>query len=85
MICFFEGHNLTGDMAQFYPVQTPNIGPVWNDRASSVWNRSGGELCVWTDIGHEGISFPVQPGATQELMYLYDKAVSGFSIDQCGG
>ncbi|WP_431987071.1 peptidase inhibitor family I36 protein [Streptomyces griseoflavus] len=85
MICLFDGHNLTGDVGQFYPVNTPNIGWVWNDRASSVWNRSGEELCIWTDVGYNGISFPIQPGATQELLYLYDNAVSGFSINQCGG
>lgn len=85
MICFFDGHNLTGDMAQFFPVQTPNIGWAWNDRASSVWNRSGDELCIWTDVDYNGISYPIPAGATQELLFLYDNAVSGFSINQCGG
>ncbi|WP_030859347.1 peptidase inhibitor family I36 protein [Streptomyces sp. NRRL S-37] len=85
MICFYDGHDLTGNVVQFFPVQTPNIGWAWNDRASSVWNRSGDELCIWTDVDYNGISFPIAPGATQELLFLYDKAVSGFSINQCGG
>ncbi|MER7487614.1 peptidase inhibitor family I36 protein [Streptomyces sp. NPDC126497] len=85
MVCFFDGHNLTGDIVQLYPVNTPYIGSVWNDRASSVWNRSGDELCIWTDAGYNGIFFPIAPGATQELMFLYDNAVSSFSINQCGG
>ncbi|MFF5160715.1 peptidase inhibitor family I36 protein [Streptomyces sp. NPDC000348] len=85
MICFYDGHNLTGDNLQLFPVQTPNIGWVWNDRASSVWNRSGDELCIWTDADYNGRSYPIPAGATQELLFLYDNAVSGFSINQCGG
>ncbi|MFI8187418.1 peptidase inhibitor family I36 protein [Streptomyces sp. NPDC085946] len=85
MICFFDGHNLTGDVMQLFPVDTPNIGWAWNDRAGSVWNRSGDELCIWTDADYNGRSYLIPAGATQELLFLYDNAVSSFSINQCGG
>ena len=67
------------------PIQRTYVGHGWNDRASSVWNRSGNDLCIWTDADYQGISFLIPPGRRQELLFLYDNAVSSFSIDQCGG
>ncbi|MFF4712974.1 peptidase inhibitor family I36 protein [Streptomyces eurythermus] len=84
-VCLFDGHNLTGDVLQLDPVTTSFIGWEWNDRAGSVWNRSGDYVCVWLDAGHYGYPFDIPPGATQELLYLYDNAVSSISINGCGG
>ncbi|NEY32213.1 hypothetical protein GTU99_08425 [Streptomyces sp. PRKS01-65] len=84
-VCLFDGHNLTGDVLQLDPVTTTFIGWEWNDRASSVWNRSGDYACIWLDADHYGYPFDIPPGATQELLYLYDNAVSSISINGCGG
>ncbi|WP_345134648.1 peptidase inhibitor family I36 protein [Streptomyces mexicanus] len=84
-VCLFDGRNLTGDVLQLDPVTTPFIGWEWNDRAGSVWNRSGDYACVWLDANHYGYPFDIPPGATQELLYLYDNAVSSLSINGCGG
>ncbi|MFI0965804.1 peptidase inhibitor family I36 protein [Streptomyces sp. NPDC021080] len=85
MVCFFDGHNDTGDMLQLYPVDTPNIGWTWNDRAGSVWNRSGDQVCIWTNADYDGYYFSIPAGAKQELLFLYDNAVSSFSVSGCGG
>ncbi|MGW2787418.1 peptidase inhibitor family I36 protein [Streptomyces populi] len=85
MVCLFDGHNNTGDMVQLYPVDTPNIAWAWNDRASSVWNRSGDQVCIWTDADYYGYHFSIPAGAKQELLFLYDNAVSSFSVSGCGG
>ncbi|MCL3993390.1 peptidase inhibitor family I36 protein [Streptomyces lavenduligriseus] len=84
-ICLFDGHNYTGDLLQLDPVNTPDIGWAWNDRAGSVWNRSGDEACIWTDADYNGRSYSIPAGATQELLFLYDNAVSSISVNQCGG
>lgn len=84
-VCLFDGHNYTGDVLQLDPVDIPNIGWAWNDRASSMWNRSGDEACIWTDADYNGRSYRIPAGATQELLFLYDNAVSSISINQCGG
>ncbi|MFE1290251.1 peptidase inhibitor family I36 protein [Streptomyces sp. NPDC058751] len=85
MVCLYDGHNNTGDMVQLYPVNVPNIGWTWNDRASSVWNRSDGQVCIWTHADYDGYYFSIPPGAKQELLFLYDNAVSSFSVNGCGG
>ncbi|GAB7109814.1 hypothetical protein JCM4814A_81290 [Streptomyces phaeofaciens JCM 4814] len=85
MVCLFDGHNNTGDMVQLYPVDTPNIGWAWNDRASSVWNLSDGQVCIWTDADYNGYHFSIPAGGKQELLFLYDNAVSSFSVSGCGG
>lgn len=85
MVCLFDGHNNTGDMVQLYPVDTPNIGWAWNDRVSSVWNLSDTQVCIWTDADYNGYHFSIPPGAKQELLFLYDNAVSSFSVSGCGG
>ncbi|MFF2778595.1 peptidase inhibitor family I36 protein [Streptomyces sp. NPDC058052] len=85
MICLYDGHNNTGDMVQLFPVDTPYISWAWNDRASSVWNRSGGQACVYTDADYYGYHFSIPSGARQELLFLYDNAVSSISVGGCGG
>jgi len=84
-ICFFDGHDGTGAMLPLPPVQRTHIGDGWNDRASSVWNRSGDVLCIWTDVDYSGLHYLIGAGQKQELLFSYDKAVSSFSINQCGG
>ncbi|MFI8194707.1 peptidase inhibitor family I36 protein [Streptomyces sp. NPDC085946] len=84
-ICLFDGHNNTGDVLQLDPVDIPNIGWAWNDRASSVWNRSGGQACIWLDADYYGYPFSIPAGAKQELLFLYDNAVTSISVSGCGG
>ncbi|MFE4592184.1 peptidase inhibitor family I36 protein [Streptomyces laurentii] len=85
MVCLYDGHDNTGDMVQLFPVDTPNIGWTWNDRVSSVWNRSNDQVCIWTDVDYNGYHFSIPAGAKQELLFLYDNAVSSFSVSGCGG
>jgi hypothetical protein len=84
-IYLFDGHDNTGDVLAVDPVDIPYIDWAWNDRASSVWNRSGGQVCIWTDADHHGYYFSIPAGAKQELLYLYDNAVSSLSVGGCGG
>ncbi|WP_181795560.1 peptidase inhibitor family I36 protein [Streptomyces sp. WELS2] len=67
-VCLFDGHNLTGDALQLDPVTTSFIGWERNDRAGSVWNRSGDYVCIRLGAGHYGYPFDIPPGATQELL-----------------
>ena len=75
-ICLFDGPNGTGDVLQLDPVDNLNIGPAWNDRASSVWNRSDRHVCIWTDSHFYGLDWIIEPGNKQELWALYDNAVT---------
>lgn len=84
-VCLYDGHNLTGDVLQLDPVDTPNIGAAWNDRASSMWNRSGSYACINTDANYRGYWYTVSPGATQELLFAYDNAVTSLEYGGCGG
>ncbi|CAM5229088.1 peptidase inhibitor family I36 protein [Streptomyces fumanus] len=89
-ICLFDGHNYTGDMLQLDPLTSPPVsfpfvGWDWNDRASSVWNRSRWDACIYTDADFNGRYYLIPPGATQELLFLYDNAVSSVAVAQCGG
>ncbi|MEU3553933.1 peptidase inhibitor family I36 protein [Streptomyces fragilis] len=84
-IYLFDGHNNTGDVLQLEPADILNIGWAWNDRASSVWNLSNDQVCIWTDIDHRGYYFSIPAGAKQELLFLYDNAVSSISVSGCGG
>ncbi|MFI2644382.1 peptidase inhibitor family I36 protein [Streptomyces sp. NPDC018610] len=84
-VCLFDGHDNTGDVLQLDPVDIPNIGWAWNDRASSVWNRSDQFACIWTDADYYGYWFSIPPGAKQELLFAYDNAVSALGFGGCGG
>ncbi|WP_078618186.1 MULTISPECIES: peptidase inhibitor family I36 protein [unclassified Streptomyces] len=84
-ICLYDGHNLTGSNLQLqYGVDVPNLGWTWNDRASSVWNRSYWPVCIYTDADYHGRWYSINPGQ-QELLYLYDNAVSSIQYGGCGG
>ncbi|MEV8031593.1 peptidase inhibitor family I36 protein [Streptomyces sp. NPDC086182] len=84
-IYLFDGHDNTGDVLAVVPEDIPYIDWAWNDRASSVWNLSGGQVCIWTDADYNGYYFSIPAGAKQELLYLYDNAVSSLSVSGCGG
>ena len=85
-VCFYDGHNLTGDILErTYREDVPVLGWSWNDRASSVWNRSEGFVCIYTDANYHGHYFSIRPGAKQELLFLYDNAVSSLEYGGCGG
>lgn len=84
-ICLYDGHNLTGSNLQLQSrVDTPNLGWAWNDRASSVWNRGAELVCIYTDADYSGHQYSIPPGAKQELLFLYDNAVSSLSYG-CAG
>ncbi|MDX3385461.1 peptidase inhibitor family I36 protein [Streptomyces niveiscabiei] len=84
-ICLFDGHNGTGEMAQLDPADIPALYPVWNDRVSSVWNRSYTQACIWTDANYYGYYFSIPSDAKQELLFAYDNAVSSIMVSGCGG
>jgi hypothetical protein len=87
-ICLYDGHNNTGDLLQLDPVDIPNIGWAWNDRAGSVWNRSDRHVCIWTDADYHGLNWIIEPGNKQELLFLYDNAVTSIEAHYgfgCGG
>lgn len=84
-ICLFDGHDGTGEMLQIDPADIPNIGWTWNDRVSSVLNLSSGQVCIWTDVDYHGYYFSIPAGERQELLFLYDNAVSAIQVDGCGG
>ncbi|BCL28407.1 peptidase inhibitor family I36 protein [Streptomyces aurantiacus] len=85
-ICLYDGHNLTGSNLQLqYGVDTPNLGWTWNDRAGSVWNRGRGFVCIYTDADYHGYHYTIAPGEKQELLFLYDNAVSSLEYGGCGG
>ncbi|MGW2821005.1 peptidase inhibitor family I36 protein [Streptomyces sp. NPDC001443] len=82
-VYLFDGHDNTGDVLAVDPVDIPYIDWAWNDRASSVWNLSSSQICIWTDADHHGYSYSIPAGAKQELLYLYDNAVSSLSVGGC--
>ncbi|MGW1463131.1 peptidase inhibitor family I36 protein [Streptomyces sp. NPDC001493] len=84
-ICFYDGHDNTGEMLQISPADIPYIDWAWNDRISSVWNLSGGQVCIYTDADYYGYNFSIPAGGKQELLFLYDNAVSSISVSGCGG
>jgi hypothetical protein len=85
-VCLYDGHNLTGNNLQLqFGVDTANLGWTWNDRASSVWNRGEGLVCINTDADYHGYHYTIAPGAKQELLFLYDNAVSSLEYGGCGG
>ena len=75
-ICLFDGHDGTGDVLQLDAVDNPNIGREWNDRASSVWNRSDKDVCVFIDDKFTGDNWIIEPGHTQELLFDWDNVVT---------
>ncbi|MET9372208.1 peptidase inhibitor family I36 protein [Streptomyces griseoflavus] len=84
-ICLYDGHNLTGGNVQLqYRVDIPNLGWAWNDRASSVWNRAVGPVCIYTDADYRGYHYTIMPGEKQELLFLFDNAVSSLEYGGCG-
>ena len=84
-ICFFDGHGGAGAMIPVAPIEEPVMPAGWNDRASSLWNRSDASVCVWTDAGWYGYHYNIPPGQQQELLFAYDKGVSSYEINGCGG
>jgi hypothetical protein len=85
-VCLYDGHNLTGSNLQLqYGVDTPHLGWAWNDRASSVWNRGDWPVCIYTDADYHGRWFSISSNTKQELLYLYDNAVSSIQYGGCGG
>ncbi|MFF3503182.1 peptidase inhibitor family I36 protein [Streptomyces sp. NPDC003247] len=76
-----------GRGAEVYAIGRRELGHfrAWNDRVSSVWNLSGGQVCIWTDADYYGYYFSIPAGAKQELLFLYDNAVSSISVSGCGG
>ena len=91
-ICLFDGHNLTGDVLQIEPGKNiDNLGLAWNDRASSMWNRSDDFVCINSDANQLGLWYTVLPpiperGITgkQELLYLWENALSSLEFGGCG-
>jgi len=87
-VCLFDGHSLTGSVLQLDAVDHRNIGPAWNDRAGSLWNRTDKHVCVWTDENFRGENWIIEPGKTQELMFAYDNSVTSIEVHYgfgCGG
>ncbi|WP_405466513.1 peptidase inhibitor family I36 protein [Streptomyces jietaisiensis] len=83
-VCLYDGHNLTGHNLQLkFGVDTV-LGLDWNDRASSIWNRGDGLVCINTDDYH-GYHYTIPPEGKQELLYVYDNAVSSLEYGGCGG
>ncbi|MDQ0812284.1 hypothetical protein QFZ63_003998 [Streptomyces sp. B3I7] len=53
-----------------------------------MWNLSSDQLCIYTDgdyHGYHGYHWSIPAGATQELLFSYDNAVSSYSVSGCGG
>ncbi|GAA3903120.1 hypothetical protein GCM10023084_64490 [Streptomyces lacrimifluminis] len=87
-VCLFDGHDGTGDVLQLDGVDNPNVGQAWNDRAGSLWNRTDKNVCVWTDANYRGLNWIIEPGQKQELLFLYDNAVTSIEVHYgygCGG
>lgn len=87
-VCLFDGHDGTGDILQLDGVDNRNVGQAWNDRASSVWNRTDKYMCVWTHDNLRGDYWLIRPGQKQELLFLWDNAVTSFEVhygEGCGG
>lgn len=87
-VCLFDGHDGTGDVLQLDGVDNPNVGQAWNDRAGSLWNRTDKNVCVWTDANHRGSNWIIEPGQKQELLFLWDNAVTSIEVHYgygCGG
>src|SRR4051812_6129340 len=87
-ICLFDGHDGAGDVLQLDPVYNPNVGQAWNDRASSVWNRSNLYVCVWRDASYKGDNWIIAPGQKQELLFDWDNVVTSVEVEDgfgCGG
>jgi len=84
-ICFYDGHNRTGAQLEVTPGDVQYIRSDWNDRISSVWNLSSGQVCVYTDGDYYGHHWSIPAGATQELLFSYDNAVSSYLVSGCGG
>lgn len=67
-----------------------DIGPAWNDRADSLRNRTDKNVCVWSDATYRDLNWIIEPGQKQELLYLYDNAVTSIEVHYgygygCGG
>ncbi|MFE5244256.1 MULTISPECIES: peptidase inhibitor family I36 protein [unclassified Streptomyces] len=84
-VYLFDGHDLTGDALALAPADIPYIDWAWNDRASSVWNLTSGQVCIYTDADYHGYHFSIPAGGKQELLFLYDNSVSSISVGGCGG
>jgi hypothetical protein len=87
-VCLFDGHDGTGDVLQLDGVDNPNVGQAWNDRASSLWNRTDKYVCVWTDANYGGNNWIIEPGQKQELLFFWDNAVTSIEVHYgrgCGG
>ncbi|MFE9912441.1 peptidase inhibitor family I36 protein [Streptomyces clavifer] len=87
-VCLYDGHNNTGDVLQLGAVDNRNIGPAWNDRAGSLWNRTDRYVCVWTDENFRGENWIIEPGKTQELLFSFDNSVTSIEVHYgygCGG
>ncbi|MDQ0788125.1 peptidase inhibitor family I36 protein [Streptomyces sp. B3I8] len=67
------------------PGDVQYIRSDWNDRISSVWNLSSDQVCIYTDGDYRGYHWSIPAGATQELLFSYDNAVSSYSVSGCGG
>ncbi|WP_405465550.1 peptidase inhibitor family I36 protein [Streptomyces jietaisiensis] len=80
-ICFYDGPNGTGEVLQVDPVTNRNIGRAWNDRVSSIWNRSSFHLCTWNDDKLHGLNWIIEPGHKQEMWALYDNALTSYSVE----
>ncbi|UYM06278.1 peptidase inhibitor family I36 protein [Solicola gregarius] len=83
--CLFEDANGQGDMYLVPPVFDGGppryIGDEWNDRVSSVWNRSRLEIDLYTDYPNVGMEIPlIYYGPPTNLPATSNDAISSYSV-----
>jgi peptidase inhibitor family I36 len=83
-VCFWDAPNYSGE-GRFIPINGPsgwggNIEPAWNDRASSIVNRSGRTITFFFDNDQRGPGFPLPPNGWAGNLGSFDNQISSLAI-----
>ncbi|WP_408641668.1 peptidase inhibitor family I36 protein [Solicola gregarius] len=80
--CLFEDANGEGEMYSLAaPITIPYLGYFWNDRTSSIWNRSRYDVETFTaaDLQGRGLSFTPY-GAPVNLSLPHNDSISSLDV-----
>jgi hypothetical protein len=76
--CIFDNPNYKGDGIRD-GVRRTNVGDFMNDRATSLWNRTGHKVCVYQNAYFDGAYRAIKPGESH-----HDLRNDYFTDEECG-
>ncbi|RBQ18636.1 hypothetical protein DP939_19310 [Spongiactinospora rosea] len=81
MICLYQHVEGKGAMKAWgeRDREVLNVGSDWNDRTSSIWNRSSMTVCFYEHRNLDGVRIILDPGRWADRLYELNDRISSWT------